>query len=296
MLPHSKKNIIKRRSQTRGRTLYTSKKYSNPFFDKKRQRKYKKVKLSSKRKIIFFVLFLLSLGLIYFFLYSGFFAIKNIKTVTTDNSGRINNEEIKNIASEEINSGWFVLLPQKNIFLFNVKNLQDNLNRKYAFEKLTIDKKLPNTIVIAYKEKNYSFIWQEREKNFYIDDSGYVIKEAEDKEIENKQYPHIENKSNIFIDNQHIPAAKEFLSYVNNIEATIKENAPDFKIEKFIFTNKQTRVEVKLKRGPIIIFSSKRAAGEQFKKVLIIKQETLQDDFFKKKYFDVRIGSSVYYQ
>jgi len=273
---------------------YSAKEYSNPFFNKNKHQNRTRphYHISRKVKIILLGFVVLAILIIYFLFFSNYFEIKNAKI---NGEGAIDKNIVENIIYEQINGSFYIFLPQKNIFIFKEDELRRKLEAKYSFDFLDIKKELPNKILVEYREKKYSIIWNEDEKYYYADKEGYVITETNVLEISEKNYPLIENKKDSRIYNNKIPVEQIYINYVTELYKNFKEYN-EFKIEKFILDSNINTVKVKLIDGPQIYFNVNESIEKQIKKLEIVKQEKLRDDFNKKEYIDVRYGDSVYYR
>ena len=119
MLSFSKNNLRNKKYFNKGKLRYSAKKYSNPFFVKKRGRPdlhFQNFTLPRALKLsIIFVLVVICVTT-YFFFYSSYFDIKKIEIT---GEGRISNESIEEMVWAQINNNFFIFSPQRNIFLFD---------------------------------------------------------------------------------------------------------------------------------------------------------------------------------
>jgi hypothetical protein len=278
---------------------YIKKKYSNPFFSEKKKKNTSAfslensfLKLSAlKVKLIFLGIFVLISGAAWFLFFSDYFIIQ---TITAGGQGRIPAEHIQEIAWNFINKPIF-LLPSKNLILTDVEKLKGIIEEKYAFNEIKIEKEYPSGLKIRFMEKEYAFIWNERSIYFYIDAAGYIIKETNLEEIQNKNYPLIVNNSNLFIDNNLIGIEKKYLDHVALILEKLK-NKEGIAVEKFYVDQEINTVKTGLLEGPVIYFNTDMDIDKQVGKLLILKDERLKEDFKTKEYIDVRYGDSIYYR
>jgi len=273
---------------------YSAKEYSNPFFSKNKLKHKRRPQyhISRKVKIILLGFIILIILIIYFLFFSNYFEIKNTEI---NGEGEIDKNLIESIVYEQIDDSLYVFLPQKNIFIFNENELKRKLETKYSFDFLNIKKELPNKIIVEYREKKYSIIWSEDEKYYYVDKDGYVITETNILDISEKNYPLIENQKDSRIYNNKAPVEQIYINYATELYKNFK-NYDEFKIEKFILDSNINTIKIKLIDGPQIYFNINEPIEKQIKKLQIVKEEKLGDDFYKKEYIDVRYGDSVYYR
>lgn len=286
----------KRKVRQKGRLRYATKHYNNPFFG--HRRKNPRLSLSSfdlslKTKIVLLCFVVISTSLVWLFLFSRFF---EIKTVMVSGGGRIASTSVEKIVWRQVNNSMFVLSPQKNIFLFNKSRLVKNLEDKFSFNYIDIRKDFPNTINLNYQEKTYDIIWLEGGIYYYADLNGNIVIEVNPLEIKNKEYPLIENQSKEYIQNKTISNSLEHLAFAKNLYDKIGEYDYEFSIEKIIIDDLLNSVKLKIENGPLVYFSIQNDIDKQIRKLLVVKNEKLLEDFFKKTYIDIRIGDSIYFR
>jgi hypothetical protein len=138
-------------------------------------------------------------------------------------------------------------------------------------------------------------IWQENEKYYYTSMSGEIIAETNVLDIEQKDYPLINNVSDKKIADNKITVDAVYLNYASDIWEKFKP-LTDLKIERIIIDNEIDTIKVKLEGGPEVYFDPTGDMDKQISKMTIIKNEKLKEDFNKKIYVDVRLGDAVYYR
>ena len=129
--------------------------------------KYKKSYRTKKKKSIFWIfrnklfwlgfLILVILGsLFYFFLFSSYFQIKEIKI---SGNQKIATKEIENIVSQQVNKKIFFFIP-RNIFLINFKKIDQTISEKFlVIAKVILKKEFPNTIFVSIEERVAIGVW-----------------------------------------------------------------------------------------------------------------------------------------
>ena len=289
------KNKTGHKLRSKGGLRYSTKDYVNPFFKKRpqRSRQSRRAPATVKTKVISFAILALLTTAIWLFFYSPYFEIKKVEL---NGGGRIDTKIIEDIAWRQVKDNFLLVFPQKNIFLFNKNRLLAQLEQKYSFDHIGINRKLPNTLIVEYSEKMYALIWQEENDFYYIDQTGGVIDNANLLEIEYKDYPIVENRTSKRIYEDQITLSQENIDYILSLFNELKEYQELLKVERYIVDNEQRTIKVKILNGPEIYFNVQEDITRQLKKVLIIKNEKLQDDFNEKTYIDVRYGESVYYR
>ena len=119
--------------------------------------------------ILFFSL-LLTLGAC-FFLKSDFFFLKQV--IITNN---------KYLSNEEVNS-LLNLSKNKNIFFYDLEDLENRVKKSTYIENCEIKRKMPNKLTVNIKEKNIVNTLYNGDSYCYIDERGQFVDEL--KEIKN---------------------------------------------------------------------------------------------------------------
>ncbi len=273
-----------------------NKKYSNPFFKKKRKNKifneYSNLFYKIKISIIIFIFILIVSTC--FLIYSSYFNIKNIEI---NGKGNIDNKIIKELVWKQTKNNLLIFVPQKNIFLFNKNKISLKLAEKYSFDLLKIKKRLPDILIIEYNEKKYSFIWKEKEKYYYADLDGKIITDANYEEIALKNYPIIINNTDKTINNKQLPIEKKDINFIINLYSKNKKLEKNgIIIKKYIIDNEMYTIKAVIETGTKIFFNTRNDIDSQVDKINIIKNKMTQTDFNLKEYIDVRYGNSVYFK
>ena len=271
------------------------KRYSNPFFGQRKRKKIKINYLTWKIKLIALAIILLLCAAAWFLLFSNYFNIKNIN-IDANESDKAPKSGITDLIWSQTANKRFLLGAQNNIFLFNISQLSKKLNEQYNLDELKIEKKLPNTFNIILREKNYSAVWQEADKYYYIDNSGNVISEANPLEIKRESYPLIQGRGEAKVAGKKIESQNENIDYIIKLFYDIKNTEKLFTVESFIVDDDVNTVKMAISQGPKIYFNTEEDTAKQINKLYVLIKEKLKDDFLKKEYIDLRYGDRVYYR
>jgi len=300
MLPGRRKQI----KRYRRKFDYHKKDYSNPLFRHKKKRKVKLAPLTWRAKLIILEVMVLTAGIIWFCCFSSYFAIGTIDVIGAE---KISTQDIKDLAWQQTEYRRFLIGSQENLFLYNKNKLIKTLNEQYCLDGLVIEKKLPNIIIIKFKEKIYSVIWLQSDKYYYIDTEGNIISETNPLEIEQKDYPLIDYQGENKILDQKIKNQNENIDFIVKLHNEFKIAASQrisglekigdkFKIERFIINNEFNTIKMIINEGPEVYFNTREDSEKQVTKLLVLINEKLKDDFYKKTYIDLRYGDRVYYR
>lgn len=134
-------------------------------------KKRRKINTNKLMGILFFSL-LLTLGTC-FFLKSDFFFLKQ---VVINNNKYLSQEDVNNLLSLEKN---------KNIFFYDLQNLENRVKESPYVKDCNIKRKVPNKLIVDVKEKNIIGSLYNGKSYCYIDDQGKFVDEL--KEIKNDE-------------------------------------------------------------------------------------------------------------
>jgi len=272
---------------------YHKKKYSNPYFRRQRRKKIKIKPWSWRTKLIIFEIIIVAVSLIWFFCFSNIFTVDNINVSGAE---RISAKSIKELSWQQTRRRRFLFGSQSRLVLFNKNLLIKTLNRQYCLDSLAVKKKFPGTLIIEFKEKAYLAIWHELDSYYYIDGEGNIISEVGPLEIQQKDYPLIDNRGEGRVAGKKLNDSGEDISYAIKLFEEFKNNRHGFKIERFILENENNTIKMAIEQGPVIHFDTREEIEKQATKLQTIINEKLKDDFKQKEYIDLRFGDRVYYR
>lgn len=266
---------------------YQCKNLKNPFFRKK-----EKPKNVGLKKYFLILILAAIIALVWFFLASSFWRLKNIEI---EGLTRFDSSEIKSIILAREGERRWLLFKESNFFLFQTEEVRSEILNKYNFADLQVNKKIPGTIKLKISERPYSFIFQEGSGYFYASSDGYVIKEVPVNPDDMLKYFILENKSNSVTvnDRNQITLKDDYLKFILNLNQ-ILATYPDLPVEKFIIDQELNSAIVKFKDGPAAYFSTKEDAAEQVEYLALVKKEKIRDNFNKTNYIDLRYGSRIF--
>ncbi|HZJ41221.1 MAG TPA: hypothetical protein VFD16_03085 [Candidatus Saccharimonadales bacterium] len=266
---------------------YQRKNLKNPFFRKK------EVKKNAGLKKYFLILIMAAvIALVWFFLASSFWCLKNIEITGLT---RFDPSELENIILSREDSRRWLLFKESNFFLFQKQEVRTEILDKYNFADLEISKKIPSTIKLKISERPYSFIFQQGSDYFYAASDGYVIKEIPVTPEDFAKYFLLENKSDSVTinDDNRITLKDVYLKFILELNKILMTYS-DLPVEKFIIDQELNSVIVKFKDGPAAYFSIKDDANEQVEYLALVKKEKIRDNFNKTNYIDLRYGSRIF--
>ncbi len=273
---------------------YNRKKLQNPFF------KHKKGRGNNRWfKCLLLGIFILIIFLVWFFLASSVWRIKEVKI---EGLTRFSDSDIKNYVLNQADQRRLGVFRQNNIFLFKKDIIAQKITSNYNFSNLEVNKKLPNTIEIIIKERPYAFIFQayafifqEGDELYYSSPDGYVLRETSVIDEDKERYFILENKNeNSLIDQwDRINVEDGYLSFVLNLHGFLTEQ-PELLVDKFIIDQEFNTIKVDFKDGPIVFFNTRSEVIEQVNRLVLVKNEKIKDNFSRTDYIDLRYGDRIF--
>ena len=296
MLYSIKSNKTKYKKSSNG-FKYSSKEYSNPFFDSKKKKPNRTASLfyiSKKIKISLYAFFVFLICAAAFLLYSPYFIINEIEI--TGEGGNIDQNIIRSVVEKNLAEKFYTIFKQGNIFLFNKKRLEESLRNKYVFRELEVWEKLPNKLIISYIEEKYAIIYEEAERYYYADEAGNIIKEADVLEINQKEYPILKNRSLLKAGNNRITLDPKIIGYAISAFSDFQQKKTEDLDYEYFELKGPGDFSLKIKNGPLVYINLENDFISQFDRLLVVKDQKLKDNFFTKEYIDLRFGESIYFR
>ena len=128
----------------------------------------KKKKINTNKLMILLSFMLMIIIFIYITLNSNLFNSSNIKI---EGNKRISTNEIIKILD---------IKEDKNIFMYNIKQMEESLMKNNYIENVKIKRKIPNKLQILIIEKEIVAVLKKEENYCYIDKKGNLIQEIEE--------------------------------------------------------------------------------------------------------------------
>lgn len=160
------------------------KKYRKPYLRRRRRR----LKLVFRNRFFWLGVFLLAifLSLFYFFIFSSFFQIEEIKVI---GSQRTLESEIKNIIWQAVNRK-ILFSSTKSIIMVNFNKINKNLLEKFPqIQRVNLDRDLPRTLIAVVTEREPIGVWCEDSDGeeeetvssscFLIDKEGIIFEQTQ---------------------------------------------------------------------------------------------------------------------
>jgi len=297
--PKGRRNFF-RKTQV---SSYQVRRFKNPYFQNKTN--HSKWPFAIAGLVIGFFIALTS-----FFFTAPVFTITAVRV---EGAESVNPKEIRQIAEDYISSRSLLIFKRNNRFLCDEKELKKDLEKKYSFSSLKIDRE-GHTLAIILKEKVSSFLWLTNNQSFILDNTGTVIRAISSEESQIIMNPPLLQgptkdgslipesiKILVFRDLENKPVA---VGKVTLTEAEVKNirlffdamQAFGISIESFEL-NKSIGAWLKAitRNGYDILFDPTTDVLEQANNVSTLLRGQIKD-IATLEYIDVRFGDHVYYK
>lgn len=160
---------------------YSRRRYGNPLFNAGGRGARHGRRLENARRYIWLgatALFIALGG--WYALWSPFFAIASFDIRGADTATE---EAVRGILKERMNGHRLLLLPERNLLLFDANAARDDIKNAFFLEELRIAKKLPRAIVVELKEKPVAGALADGNRFLALDGRGFIIRDLTEQEI-----------------------------------------------------------------------------------------------------------------
>ena len=199
-------------------------------------------------------------------------------------------DEVYETVSNELTASRFLVFKNNNYFLLKTEPIEDILVEKYNLDQATLDKDLPDKLLVTLKEKISHFIWQKDDSLYLLGAKGRL----------NRQIGAIDEKYLILADNRdHRPTGEQIfdeneINVINQIYIRWNDLISDkAKLQKIVIYNDwalelytDVGYHVKIDRDVDIV--------EQINILNRVLTETIGGVDID--YIDVRFGDKVYFK
>lgn len=269
-----------------------SRRYENPFFKEERRPPAQVIVSKLRQYLIWFGLLLVSTILLVLWLifYSPIF---QIKTIEVSGHERINKEEISGLVRAYLDERYFSFWPRKNYFTLDNDSVGELINAKYFLNSVNIKTKFPNQLNVEIIEKQYAYAWVEGDKAYFLDSDANILGEGSQDEARGRDIAILKLQGSSRIQDKKVDLDKKYLTGADYL---IERLGSDFalKIQAFNVDIANEALKALPESNPELIFNPLLDLERQLKKLKIVRDERLKDDFSKKTYIDLKIGDSVY--
>ena len=182
-----------------------------------------KPKKSIFRRLWFWIIFLFLIIVFSVFYFAFFYSGVQIKNVVISGNEKVAGSDIENLISTDINNKILGLFDSKSIFLVNPDRINKDILEKFPeIEKLTINKKLPQTLILNVTERKSVGIYCQTNNICFLIDQNGIIFEASEINSENVIIKQASEDSQIFIGQEVV--AKNIIDLLLKVEKNLKDN------------------------------------------------------------------------
>lgn len=243
---------------------------------------------------ILFISFLIALGaLVWIFFYSDIFKIKIIDVSQNIN---ITAEDVRGTVEEQMQEYRHLILPQANLFIFNVDEFKKKAFEKYQLYGIDIQKNIfSQRVIIKLTEKDYNYIWREGNDFYYINSLGEIILT---KTTGDNNLITIDNTTSSLRENKLIKINQKYLSYIKELDTVLRKNNHNLGDRQFIYDGAISGLKIQLINGPQLFFNIDRSIDEQLNKLDNLRRVEFRDGtkLNNLNYIDLRFGDKIFYR
>src|SRR3972149_5110276 len=228
-------------------------------------------------KIIWFLLLgILIVGLVYFFLFSSYFKIKNIYIEGAD----LFEPQISEIVHQKITQ-------RDNVFLFPNNETQLEISQKYPiFKKIAIYKGIPDALKIVLERREAKLIVKFNANDYLVDSDGEAFKMEKNPE----NLPQIEINRDTKLGDKIF--TQDFVGFVKDLWTKFPKET-GLSIKKVLIPETDFVVEIYPEANWKAIFDSTKSVDKQLSNLKLLLPE-IQGQ--KIEYIDLRLEEKIYYK
>lgn len=251
-------------------------------------------KISQKRLAIKIVLCLLSLVLIYFFIYSPSFRYINLEISGNTN---IPSSELEAKSWQYLGGFKWLIIPKNNTLFFNKNKLASNLNSNYSLESLEINSVNRQTLNLKLKEKVGQLIWVSQNKNYLLDLSGNITSEIQLASDSKLPLIYDQTNSSVNIRDQVVP-----LKIISLIQSIATNDLPYFGLKQLHLEHFKidgpgaSFIKVKTKEGPELHLGTNLVLEQQLNKLKASLESNKITELGNISYINLRVEDQVIYK
>lgn len=97
--------------------------------------------------------------------FNAYFAVD---TVVINGAHYVDEGRLYGIVNDQLDTRRWLFFPQDNIFMFSKNELASLIQNEVSVRNLTIDKDLPRSLTISFKEVEPAAIWSNGEQYYYV--------------------------------------------------------------------------------------------------------------------------------
>ena len=216
-----------------------------------------------------------------------------LEKVQVDFARNFSSQDLETMAWDQAKTNQ--VLPADNLWLFDKKKLVNTIEEKYYLDNLKIKIRLPHTLVIKFKERDYGLAWQEDNKFYYINYQGDIIMQKDDVA---KNVAVVYNRGRARKEGRQIKIEEKYLSFADNLNRAFNEKIKGLTERQIFIDDELNTIKIQITNGPIIKFNTEESVDKQLVKLETLRRIELSDGktFNSKSYIDLRYGDRIFYQ
>lgn len=256
---------------------YYNKTFSNPYFNRK-------AKSGRQFNTKLYIQVLTAVFLVYVIIYSSLFKVKEIEVQGTE---MINPEEIRSLATGDINRMKLLIFPGRNLIFINSGKIEKEISAKYSLNKLEISKGWQKLNILV-EEKTAYLIVNNGKSYYFIDAGGTITKElsAEDLNKYGVKFPTLFLNRDLKVGDA--PISGRAINYALELNQAFKDN--NIKIRGFE-SGEVDQLDAVTEAGWRAKFNINQPLSRSMDNLLLVLNKKLSGKKFE--YIDLRFGDRV---
>lgn len=261
---------------------------------RKFQRKSEPASHVPRYRFALVTLAILCAALIYFFVISPFFLVKQITLIDNHNLQPKISEIMQKLASER-----YYLVPKNHILLLTKSRVLQELQSEISeIKHLEYYKRIfPDQIAIKLEERKRQYIFSTHEKYYFLDQDGVAFEALLDYEAEINKVPLIIDESGFEINLGENLAISGVLNFLSSLMQDWPIQINGIKIMNFSLPSLEgSDLKVMTETGFVVYFDLKRDTSVQVKNLgYLLNSEIKSETHSGLSYIDMRLPNTGYY-
>jgi hypothetical protein len=272
----------------------------------KNKKKFKIAKNQTKKsgyfnikRFIFWFIFLVFLGTLFWLLFFSKFTQINSIEIVFDDPMRA---DIEKILREEMTGKYLGFLPKDNLFLFPQRRIERRIEQSdLLLATFQIKRVFPQKISVFAKKREGVFIWQSGEKSFLVDNTGkafrLLVNDQQAKFL--SIFPVVIDKSSRPIEVGQEVVSDELAAFFGELIVKIEETS-GLKFKREIIVPSLVAEEVRIEPqegGWYLLLSTNQSIDRQAAALKALLEKKLsKSDLQELEYIDLRIKGRIIYK
>ncbi len=238
-----------------------------------------------------FFLIILFCGLIFVF-FSPVFVINDVAVI---GNHHLSPEDVRETVDNALHENSSLFLPVGHIFFLNKADLTYVVKKELPLvDEIEFQRKLPNILKVKIKERNSAFIWQTRNKYYYVDRNGYAYLGISKQEHKDSKLITLKDQAKLDVELGDKVVTSNFVDFIKvlTIDFEPKVKVP---IQEIVLPLTTMEIRVITTEGWQAYFDTARPANAQIKRLTLVLKQIIKPRE-QLQYIDLRLNDRVFYK